>query len=67
MSRVHVGMLIMAGGVLLFGLATALGRRADRSAQGGKALAVANVALMLAAILTVLGGFGLAVSSAVFP
>lgn len=67
MSRVHVGMLIMLGGVLLFGLSAALGRRADRTASGGKALAVANVALMLAGILTVLGGFGFAISSAVFP
>jgi uncharacterized membrane protein YidH (DUF202 family) len=67
MSRVHVGMLIMLGGVLLFVLASALGRRADRRADGGRALAVANVAVFLAAILTVLGGFGLAISSAVFP
>lgn len=67
MSRVHVGMLIMLGGVLLFGVAATLGRRADRRATGGRALAVANVALFLVAILTVLGGFGFAVSSAVFP
>jgi uncharacterized membrane protein YidH (DUF202 family) len=67
MSRVHVGMLIMLGGVLLFGLAMVLGRRADRNASGGKALAVANVVFMLMGIVTVLGGFGFAISSAVFP
>jgi hypothetical protein len=67
MSRVHVGMLIMLGGVLLFGLSQFLGRRADRNASGGRVLAVANVVFMLMGILTVLGGFGFAISSAVFP
>jgi MFS family permease len=71
MTRVHVGMVIMAGGVLVCGTAALAGRAADKGAgpdrEGRKGLAVATVVLMLVGIVTVIGGFGFAVSSAVFP
>jgi MFS family permease len=71
MTRVHVGMTIMAGGAGICGLAALAGRASDRGAgadhEGRKGLAVATVVLMLVGIVTIVGGFGFAVSSAVFP
>jgi len=74
MTRVHVGMLIMAGGAAICGLAALAGRASDKGARSrpageaeGRGLAVATVALMLVGIVTIVGGFGFAVSSAVFP
>jgi hypothetical protein len=82
MERVHVGMLIMVGGAALLGLAGAASRSSDRraavrrtapegpgrppvpgaeAAEGDHALAVTSILLVL------LGGIGVAVSSAVFP
>jgi nitrate reductase NapE component len=72
-TRVHVGMTIMAGGVAICGLAALAGRASDKGArehgdaEDRKGLAVATVALMLVGIVTVVGGFGFAVSSAIFP
>jgi hypothetical protein len=71
MTRVHVGMSIMLGGALVCGMAALAGRAADKGAgadhEGSKGLAVATVVLMLVGIVTIIGGFGFAVSSAVFP
>jgi len=74
MTRVHVGMLIMAGGVAICGLAAAAGRASDRGARAradgtaeGHGFAVATIVLMLVGIVTIVGGFGFAVSSAIFP
>lgn len=71
MTRVHVGMLIMAGGALVCGAAALAGRASDKGAgadgEGRKGLAVLTIVLMLVGVVTVLGGFGFAVSSAVFP
>jgi hypothetical protein len=66
MTRTHIGLLILLGGVLLFGLAALVRRQADRPGAG-RALAVLSIVVWFAAILTTLGGIGVAISSAVFP
>jgi nitrate reductase NapE component len=71
MTRVHAGMSIMLGGALICGMAALAGRAADRGAgadhEGKKGLAVLTIVLMMVGVVTILGGFGFAVSSAVFP
>jgi hypothetical protein len=67
MTRTHIGLLILLGGVLLFGVAALVRRQADGRPDGGRALAVLSIVVWFAAILTTLGGIGVAISSAVFP
>jgi|GEM_PF-2123806 hypothetical protein len=68
MTRTHLGMVITAVGAALFLAAFLMGRRSDRAAgEGPSALGVVSVVTWIGALLTILVGIGVALSSSVFP
>lgn len=67
MTRTHMGLMMMGGGVVLFALALLAGNRSDRGPAGGRVLAVASIGIGILGVLVTVAGVGVAVSSAVFP